>query len=173
MLDPGSQITSIAESFYRRHLADCTIQPLGNLVRVVGAGGEDVPYLGYTTVKNEFPVEDVGINSSFDTPVLVVPDNESGLIVTPALFTLPARVTKPRIPVEATNNSSNPITVRPKSVISWAQVANEVTNFAPTRSEGQEEQSILDSMFGLDEAPLTETQKKQARELLMKMSCVC
>ena len=76
LLDTGSQITSIAESFYRRHLADCTIQPLGNLVRVVGAGGQDIPYLGYTTVKIQFPVEDVAINTSFDTPVLVVPDNE-------------------------------------------------------------------------------------------------
>lgn len=76
LLDTGSQITSVAESFYKRHLRDCTIKPLKDLVRVVGAGGQDVPFLGYTFVNIEFPCEDVGINGSIETPVLVVPDNE-------------------------------------------------------------------------------------------------
>lgn len=76
LLDTGSQITSVAESFYKRHLRGCTIKPLKDLVRVIGAGGQDVPFLGYTLVNIEFPCEDVGINGSFETPVLVVPDNE-------------------------------------------------------------------------------------------------
>lgn len=38
LIDTSSQITSIAESFYKKHLAECTIHSLGNLGRVVGAG---------------------------------------------------------------------------------------------------------------------------------------
>lgn len=41
LLDTGSQITSVAESFYKKHLRDCTIKPLEDLVRVIGAGGQD------------------------------------------------------------------------------------------------------------------------------------
>ena len=76
LLDTGSQITSIAQSFHKKHLRNCTVKSLDDLVRVVGAGGQDVPFLGYTNVKIQFPVKDVGIESSFDTLVLVVPNNE-------------------------------------------------------------------------------------------------
>lgn len=50
LLDSGSQITSVDDSFYKKHIGDCTIKPLEVLVRVVGAGGQDVPFLAYPIV---------------------------------------------------------------------------------------------------------------------------
>ena len=47
LLDTGSQVTSISEQFYREHLSDQPMQPLKRLVRVVGAAGQEVPFLGY------------------------------------------------------------------------------------------------------------------------------
>ena len=63
LLDTGSQITSISESFYNKHLSDCIIYPVESLLRVVGAAGQDVPFLGYVDVEVEFPVEEAGLCS--------------------------------------------------------------------------------------------------------------
>ena len=62
LLDTGSQITSISESFYKKHLSDSVIHPVESLLRVVGAAGQDVPFLGYVDV--EFRVEQAGLCSS-------------------------------------------------------------------------------------------------------------
>ena len=75
LLDTGSQITSISESFYKKHLSDCVIHPVESLLRVVGAAGQDVPFLGYVDVEVEFPVEEAGVCSCLQALVLVVPDN--------------------------------------------------------------------------------------------------
>ena len=50
LLNTGSQITPISESFYKEHLTDCVIHPVESLLRVVGAAGQDVPFLGYVDV---------------------------------------------------------------------------------------------------------------------------
>lgn len=75
LLDTGSQITSISESFYKKHLSDCVIRPMESLLRVVGAAGQDVPFLGYVEVEVEFPEEESGLCSSVQALILVVPDN--------------------------------------------------------------------------------------------------
>ena len=75
LLDTGIQITSISESFYKKHLSDCVIHPVEALLRVVGAAGEDVPFLGYVDVEVEFPVEEAGFCSCLRALVLVLPDN--------------------------------------------------------------------------------------------------
>ena len=64
LLDTGSQITSISESFYKKHLSECVIHPVEYLLRVVGAAGQDVPFLGYVDVEVEFPVEEAGLCST-------------------------------------------------------------------------------------------------------------
>ena len=51
LLDTGSQITSISESFYKKHLSDYVIHPEESLLRVVGAAGQDVPFLGSSMLK--------------------------------------------------------------------------------------------------------------------------
>ena len=75
LLDTGSQITSISESFCNKHLRDCIIHPVESLLRVVGAAGQDVPFLGYVEVEVEFPLEEAGLCSRLQALVLVVPDN--------------------------------------------------------------------------------------------------
>lgn len=75
LLDTGSQITSISESFYKKHLTDCVIHPVESLLRVVGAAGQDVPFLGYVDVEVEFPEEEAGLCDCVQALVLVVPDN--------------------------------------------------------------------------------------------------
>ena len=68
MLDTGSQVTSIAKSFYDRHL-------FNQIIGVVGAGGQEVPFLGYVTIHVSFPENDVGIRGTLTTLALVVPNN--------------------------------------------------------------------------------------------------
>ena len=75
MLDTGSQVTSIAKSFYDRHLFNQIIEPIEDIVRVVGAGGQEVPFLGYVTIHVSFPENDVGIRGTLTTLALVVPNN--------------------------------------------------------------------------------------------------
>ena len=70
-----SQITSVSESFYKKHLSDCVIHPVESLLHVVGAAGQDVPFLGYVDVEDEFPVEEAGLCSCLQALVQVVPDN--------------------------------------------------------------------------------------------------
>ena len=75
LLDTGSQITSISELFYKKHLRDCIIHPVQSLLRVVGAAGQDVAFLGYVDAEVEFPVEEAGLCSRLQALVLVIPDN--------------------------------------------------------------------------------------------------
>ena len=75
LLDTGSQVTSIAKSFYDRHLFNQPIEPIENIVRVVGAGGQEVPFLGYVTMHVSFPDNDVGIRGTLTTLALVMPYN--------------------------------------------------------------------------------------------------
>ena len=51
------------------------METIGSLLRVVGAGGEDIPFLGYTEVKDTFPYEDTGVCGDYYALMLVVPDN--------------------------------------------------------------------------------------------------
>ena len=46
-----------------------------SLLHVVGAAGQDVPFLGYVDVEDEFPVEEAGLCSCLQALVQVVPDN--------------------------------------------------------------------------------------------------
>ena len=75
LLDTGSQITSTSESFYKKHLSECVIHPVESLLRVVGAAGQDVPFLEYVDVEVEFPAEEAGLCSCLQALVLVVLDD--------------------------------------------------------------------------------------------------
>lgn len=75
LLDTGSQITSLSELFYKKHLPDCVIHLAESLLRVVGTAGQNVPFLGYVDVEVEFPEEEAGLCGCVQVLVLVVPDN--------------------------------------------------------------------------------------------------
>ena len=73
LLDTGSQVTTIPQSFYEQYLSELTIHPLHNLLDVEGANGQTVPYLGYVELSITFPREFVGSDVEIDTLALVIP----------------------------------------------------------------------------------------------------
>ncbi|XP_076101165.1 uncharacterized protein LOC143070948 [Mytilus galloprovincialis] len=74
LLDTGSTVSTVSESFHRQYLPDHTIQTLNRILHIECADGEDLPYHGYITVDLELP----GASPS-DLPqpclLLVVPDS--------------------------------------------------------------------------------------------------
>ena len=76
LLDSGSQVTTIAKSFYETHLASST--PLQEIscseLKVEGAGGQHIPYEGFVRVRMKFSKEAVGTNSEVETLALICPD---------------------------------------------------------------------------------------------------
>lgn len=75
LLDSGSQVTSISEHIYKEHLSEQQLRPLDGLIRVVGAGGQKVPFWGYVELDIRFPCVGAGTDKVFSALVLVVPDN--------------------------------------------------------------------------------------------------
>lgn len=47
MLDTGSVVSSLLQSFYEEHLSDLELKPLKEILNVEHADGEKLPYLGY------------------------------------------------------------------------------------------------------------------------------
>ncbi|KAL1268488.1 hypothetical protein QQF64_033851 [Cirrhinus molitorella] len=74
LLDTGSQVTTITQSFYNRYLCDQQIHSLDSLLEVESANGQNVPYRGYVKVTITFPREFVGISMQVPTLALVIPD---------------------------------------------------------------------------------------------------
>lgn len=77
LLDTGSQVTTVAQSFYNDCLFDQTIHPIDQLLAVEGANGQLVPYLGYVEVRIKFPKDFIHSEPEILTLALVVPDVSS------------------------------------------------------------------------------------------------
>lgn len=76
LLDSGSQITTVPESFYKQHLSEQTIKPLHDLLEVEGANGQLVPYLGY--IEMSITLKDfIGTPIDVTTLALVILDTVS------------------------------------------------------------------------------------------------
>ena len=72
LVDTGSMITSVGESFYRDHLVDkYPLQELSDLLQVEGAGGHQLEYRGYAEVEVTVPHHNT---TPFWVPILVAPD---------------------------------------------------------------------------------------------------
>lgn len=74
LIDTGSQVTTVPQSFYARHFSEQDIKPLHDLLEVEGANGQFVPYLGYIEMTVTFPKVFVGAPIDVHTLALVVPD---------------------------------------------------------------------------------------------------
>ena len=73
LLDSGSQVTSVSESYYREHLSQYPLQPVdvpGLLLQP--AGGGSMPYLRMIITSLKVP----HLTSTFQAKVVVVPDTE-------------------------------------------------------------------------------------------------
>uniref|UniRef100_A0A3B1JYN6 Gypsy retrotransposon integrase-like protein 1 n=1 Tax=Astyanax mexicanus TaxID=7994 RepID=A0A3B1JYN6_ASTMX len=77
LLDTGSQVTTISQSFFNQQLPAHQMNPLGDLLEVEGANGQTVPYLGYVDLSITFPEEFAGAEVEVPTLALVVPDLNS------------------------------------------------------------------------------------------------
>ncbi len=56
LLDSGSMISSMSESFYREHLGHLALHPLDDILNLQGAGGHSLPYSGYVEATLKFPL---------------------------------------------------------------------------------------------------------------------
>ncbi|XP_022110670.1 uncharacterized protein LOC110990125 [Acanthaster planci] len=84
LLDTGSQVTCVTETFHTRNLPHRQLHPLSQLT-VIGAAGHPVPYKGYVEISLKFPVDSTGSEQEVTTLALVCPDrqgsNDTPLIV--------------------------------------------------------------------------------------------
>ena len=55
LIDTGSQVTTLCKSFYACNLKGTPLHSLENLIKVEGANGLPVPYLGYVEVSIHLP----------------------------------------------------------------------------------------------------------------------
>lgn len=77
LLDTGSQVTTVSQSFYNSHLSDYTIHPVSDILEIEGANGQSVPYAGYVQVRVQFPREFIASEPEVETLALIVPDVRS------------------------------------------------------------------------------------------------
>ena len=74
LIDSGSQVTVISESFFKNVLKDTPLERLDTTLNIKGAGGQTVPYLGVIRVTVQLPEEVVGTSSAHETLAVVCPD---------------------------------------------------------------------------------------------------
>ncbi len=77
LIDTGSQVTTVPNSFHKQYLSDYPIHPLSDILEVEGANGLSVPYLGYVHLDITFPAEFIGVKTEVATVALIVPDIKS------------------------------------------------------------------------------------------------
>ena len=70
LLDTGSMISSISESFWRNNL-NSELHPLSELLTIHGAGGHNLPYLGY--IETALEIQNIDHTNKI-YPFLIVPD---------------------------------------------------------------------------------------------------
>lgn len=80
LLDTGSQVTTVPQSFYESNLSHLKIHPLNELLEVEAANGQTVPYLGFIEVDITFPKSCFGSEISVPTLALVVPNTRSNTL---------------------------------------------------------------------------------------------
>jgi len=76
LIDSGSQVTVVSESFYRERLSHLPLQQVDMALNIVGAGGQTVPYLGVITTTVALPEQVGGTNEAVETSAVVCPDTQ-------------------------------------------------------------------------------------------------
>lgn len=93
IMDTGSQVTTVSECFHKNHLSHLPVHSIHALLEIEGAGGQQVPYLGYIEACVMFPLSVPGREEELVLLALVVPECQFNsrtplLIGTNALFRL-------------------------------------------------------------------------------------
>lgn len=97
IVDTGSQVTTVSECFHKNHLSHLPVHPIDALLEIEGAGGQEVPYLGYIETRVTIPLSIPGREEEVVALALVVPECPFNsrtplLIGTNVLFPLYERV---------------------------------------------------------------------------------
>uniref|UniRef100_A0A3B3SGH8 Gypsy retrotransposon integrase-like protein 1 n=1 Tax=Paramormyrops kingsleyae TaxID=1676925 RepID=A0A3B3SGH8_9TELE len=87
LLDTGSQVTTVSQSFYEDNLPHLSIHPLDELLEVEAANGQTVPYSGFIEVDITFPKSCFGSEITVSTLALVVPTTGSSARSMPLIGT--------------------------------------------------------------------------------------
>ena len=74
LLDTGSQISCVSQSFYEQHLSHIEIQSLDSLLQIEGVGGNLLPYTGFIEVEVTFPARVLGDEKTLACLLLVTSD---------------------------------------------------------------------------------------------------
>jgi len=74
LIDTGSQITTVSQQFYEEFLSNLTMHSIDDILKVEGAGGQDIPLLGYVEADIAFPEQTSGVKDPIPTIILVVPN---------------------------------------------------------------------------------------------------
>ncbi|KAK7106579.1 hypothetical protein V1264_017813 [Littorina saxatilis] len=80
LIDSGSQVSILSESLFREHFDQDDLKPLEGL-KVTGAGGHNIPYLGYVRTTVAFSSRVVGVDDCVDTMFLVCADTDYSMRV--------------------------------------------------------------------------------------------
>ena len=67
-------MSCISESFYYKFLSNIELQSLNNLLRIEGAGGQPLPYLGFIEANISFPSHVLGTEKCLTSLFLITPD---------------------------------------------------------------------------------------------------
>ncbi len=73
LIDSGSNVTIIFESWYNQHLPDVPIKPLSRL-GLWGLADTEYPYKGYVVVEMEFTEEITGVSGHVEVLALICPE---------------------------------------------------------------------------------------------------
>ena len=74
IMDSGSQVTTVSECFYRNNLSHLPIHSINALLEIEGAGGQNVPYLGYIEACINFSQPIPGREEKLEVLALIVPE---------------------------------------------------------------------------------------------------
>lgn len=74
IIDSGSQVTIISQSFYSRHLSRRPLFSTKTALDIEGAAGQKVPYVGYVELDIQFPQDECGTDKCLHILALVSPD---------------------------------------------------------------------------------------------------
>lgn len=79
LLDTGSQVTTVSQSFYDSYLSHLEIHSIHDLLEVEAANGQNIPYSGYICVDITFPKNGFGHELTVSSLALVVPNTRSSV----------------------------------------------------------------------------------------------
>ena len=74
LLDSGSQVSCVSETFYYKFLSHLELQSLNTLLKIEGAGGNTLPYLGFIEANISLPSHVLGKEKFLTSLFLVTPD---------------------------------------------------------------------------------------------------